>query len=593
MSIFPFQFMNDFLSLPDNGNGNGNNNDNDNDNNGSTALDAESGDDSVLSEMMSGILTIPTTDETLFLEYGSEHDAASSSDATTTGSLRTPVYGDHGAITGLPAGTFVEIYREHIARNSNVSQDAHNDYPSYDTYANTYANTYAHGDDSSMSQQTELSGVAEFEEHEAFTIVSSDPSGTGSTYHQAQEQVHFQPSRLDRSWHVDALSITTTESVYRDLASLQANSCSNSDIHHNLGSENSSLLSLRLTPSMMGSCSISVSSTNHADDQSVDTTYSERQRRSTARHDSSSFVHVADRLALQPVAEEKDCQWFARFTEQDWLRFRQDADMVLAAMMQEHDTHHDDDNAASSSNHETYIPLPPMAPPNHNVVTGGTIHPPSPPPRGSYCAADVLPSTFICAICDDVIVGSTTLDCACVRSAVCMACWEDGSCSCSVLSLNETDNDIDNDIDLEDLVVIHRNTACPSCAKPVARHVACHALDVAILHCVMALPDQHPVQTAYYHRLTAWRAQVQRRRSEWKRQHDSKARQEEVARKDALLAELIQEEERFFWDDKKKKSFWETHQFVLVALAELALVATAAAFTGGGGVMRGTLMMRK
>ncbi|KAI2496238.1 hypothetical protein MHU86_18289 [Fragilaria crotonensis] len=536
MSIFPFQFLNDFMSSPDNGN-------DDND----TVLDVESGDESV-SGMMSGIHTEPTTDNTFFIGDGN-----SVATTATTGSLMAPVYGDHGATTGLPAGTFVEIFRQHMTQSQ------------------------------SQSQQTDLSlsaasGVTDFEEHnESFTIVSSAPSGTGTNndgYLQLHLPVDREPPPLipDRLWHGDNLSISTTESVYRDLASLQN---SNADSNRNNNDSNASLLSLHLTPSMLDSASISVSSHYHADDdKSVNTTQSEKQRRSMARHDSTSFIQVGDRLAQQPVAEEEDCEWFARFTEQDWLAFRQDAQMIMAAIAKEHGTRHDD-------NDEPYLPLPPM-PPNHAVASA--IQQPC---AESYCAADVLPPSFICAICNDVIVGSTTLDCCCARSAVCMTCWED---HCFSFSSSDDNNNIDDDDnELEDLIRIHHNTTCPSCAKTVVRNVACHALDVAILHCVKGLPDQHPVQTAYYRRLAAWRAQVQRRRLEWKRHQV----EEQQTARDALLAELIQEEERFFWNkEKKAKSFWENHQFILLALAEVALLATAAAF-GGGGVMRGTLLTRK
>jgi hypothetical protein len=538
MSIFPFQFLNDFMSSPDNGTGES-----------GTRLDVESGDESV-SEMMSGIHTEPTTDNTFFIGDGN-----SVATNATAGSLMAPVYGDHGAITGLPAGTFVEIFRQQMTQSQTQSQ--------------------------SQSQHTDLSlsaasGVTDFEEHEAFTIVSSAPSGAGTNNYIFPHVLvdRERPSLIsDQSWHGDNLSITTTESVYRDIASLQD---SNSDTNRNVNNNsNTSLLSLHLTPSMLDSSCISVSSHYHVDDKSVTTTHSERQRRSMARHDSTSFIQVADRLAQNSIAEEQDCEWFARFTEQDWIAFRQDAHMIMAAITKEDGTCRDDPE-------EPYLPLPPQ-PPNHLVRP--TIQQST---DGSYCAADVLPPTFICVICNDVIVGSTTLDCACARSAVCLTCWEDHCFSFSSFNDYNHDDDGDDDNELEDLVRIHHNTTCPSCAKTVVRNVACHALDVAILHCVKALPDHHPVQTAYYRRLTAWRSQVQRRRMEWKRQQ---AEEQEAAR-DVLLAELIQEEERFFWNKKKRKSFWEIHQFVLVALAEVALLATAATF-GGGSVMRGTLLTKR
>ena len=453
----------------------------------SHSVDGSNYSDSV---MFSGLSTDSTTDLTIM-------DALS---IQTTDSPGTPVYGDHGAVTGLAPGTFIEIYREHLARASHQEDDA--------------------------SEVSEFGG----------TIVSSAPSGT-----------NIEPPPLEGSWHMNSppriihrenMSISTTESMYRELASLH-----NEHDDEDSSSVDTSFLSLQ--PSMIESSVYS-----NIDASSSCTTPSERYRRATSRHENSSFVNVADRLALQHVREDKSCEWFSRFTEQDWLAFHRDAKMLLTAM-----------NPGSDL---TALPLPPPAPRN---VSDAMV------PVAPYCAAESLPDAFICGLCHDVIVGAALFDCSCLQSAVCMICWESHHTTC-----------VDDD-ELEDLVLVVHNKACPFCEKTNCRAVPCHALDVAILHCVKAMSDNHPVQTAYYRRLTVWRDEVQRRRSEC--QHDVEEQDEEV------LAEMIRQEEEYFWKKEKTNSFWNNNKRLLFALAgELALLAAAAALTGSG-VMRGTLLTRR
>ena len=107
MSIFPFQFINDLIPSASSS---------EDDAAGGDVLSAEG---SVYSDtvMMSGISTDPTT--ALTLPAGD--DAAS---IQTTESPAAPVYGDHGAVTGLRPGTFIEIYREHVARHVVQSQNS-------------------------------------------------------------------------------------------------------------------------------------------------------------------------------------------------------------------------------------------------------------------------------------------------------------------------------------------------------------------------------------------------------------------------------------------------------------------------------------
>jgi hypothetical protein len=509
MSIFPFQFINDLMPSASSSEDD-------------VAGDVLSAEGSVYSDsvMMSGISTDPTTALTL------PGDAAS---IQTTDSPAAPVYGDHGAVTGLRPGTFIEIYREHLARNVQ-SQNS--------------------------DDETDIS---EF----GGTIISSAPSGT-----------EIEPPPLHESWHItsyprpihrDNLSISTTESMYRDLVSLRND---DQEEDHSSSGIITDASPLSLHPSMIES---TVPSNSDAHVSSPSSPWERHHRQSTTRHERDSFVNVADRLERQShhPKDTNSCEWFVRFTEQDWLAFRRDADMILAALKESGD---EDGNLPFMP-----PPLPPPLPPGDvQGLLGGpdTVIP-------SYCAAEALPNSFICILCDDVIVGSTTLDCCCAKSAVCTSCWEDKHTS---VSLEEDDDE------LEDLVhVVHHNhdmKTCSFCTKPVIRAMPCHALDVAILHCVQALPeDHHPVKLAYYRRLTAWRLEVERRRSECQLRNIHQQR-------DTFLAELIEEEEKYFWKKEQPKSFWQTNKHLFVVFAELALVASAAAFHGGG-VMRGTLIMRR
>jgi hypothetical protein len=152
-------------------------------------------------------------------------------------------------------------------------------------------------------------------------------------------------------------------------------------------------------------------------------------------HDRSSFANVGERMALPVVQEEDKGAWFARFTEQDWLNFRRDADMVMTAL--------------NPGNLEpSLLPLPPAAP----TLPAASI-------EEAYYASDALPSAFICPLCDDAIVGATTLDCTCPQSTMCLSCWE--AYHTNMLEGNST-NGNDSDDELEELVHVHENKCCPS-----------------------------------------------------------------------------------------------------------------------------------
>lgn len=444
--------------------------------------------------------------------------------------------------------------------------------------------------------------------------------------------------------------------MYRDLVSLHHEHDDDQSIPENgeghtqasssLGAA-TDVSSLSLQPSMMESA-ITVTTSSDAPESTTSPADGEHhppvRSTTTTSHERDIFVHVADRLARQAQPPPSDdmnhpsnnsCEWYVRFTEQDWLAFQRDAAMILAALKDSHGSAHDE-NVYTVYDRDRDLsamppPLPPPPLPEHvqlpvilpNGLSNGLPNGPTTDTDTdtvmplSYCAADALPDSFICVICDDVIVGSMTLDCGCAQSTVCTVCWERRHCS-RVSSQGYGDDD-DELEDLVHVVAIHDddddndNKTCPFCQKAVVRAMPCHALDVAILHCVNALPDNepqqqtqlptqqyHPVKMAYYHRLEAWRLEVERRRQEYEcPQLVVGHRRNNQQYHDRLLAELIQEEEKYFWNKEQQqhqqqqpRSFWQTNKHLLIVVAELALVASAAAFHGGsGGVMRGTLRM--
>lgn len=485
MSMFPFEYLEDAIhaTTPEDSSSN--------EFSGSIGRDFDSNDSE--SVMLSTLSSESTTESTLI-------ESTLTGESQSVQTTATPVSISHdGVVTNFPPGTLVQFYRDHTSgnRNHNNSED-----DSISAFSGTIVPSISSGGE---IQQSPLATSS-------WNITSPPP------------QLH--------TAHGEALSISTTESIYRELSSLQSHNESSSSSH------DTSLLSLH--PSMISSSLVrcpsqsSFASTNSA---------SESSGIHDISHDQVTFRNVADRLLLQPVSEARDAKWFTRFTEQDWLNFRREADMVLAALG-------DDDTQI--------LALPPPAPPQflRTAMTNNDTQ------EADLSPSDVLPQPFICLLCDDVIVGACTLDCGCPHSTVCTACWEAHQTKCIV-----------DDDELE-YIQIELNRSCPFCEKTVVRDVSCHALDVAILHCVKSLPDYHPIQTKYYCRLMLWREEVLRRRS---RIDKAKAQQ-----RDMLLAEMIQREEEFFWN-KKEKSNWKPNKRLIV-LGEIALLAAAAFLTRAGGL---------
>ena len=320
------------------------------------------------------------------------------------------------------------------------------------------------------------------------------------------------------------LSITTTESLYRDMLSYD---CPNTDDV----SMAASFLSLRSSTdercqdedSQSGYSSSSVANPMSKADIAV------------IMHDRSAFMNVANRLRM---AENHNPgpEWFSRFTEQDWLDFRSRAEMVLGAL-----------NTSRKSSH--VLALPPSAPRVAPVesVCDDTIRP-----------GDVVPEAFVCSLCCDIIVGATSLSCGCAKSSLCTQCWEARTIVCDGQSL-------------DGFVCVDRRPVCPFCETFEIVTTPCHALDVAILHVVKSLQGSLPIQNRYYSRLNAWRDEVIRRQSQL-------PRSEQVQNNEQFLAELIQDEEEFFWT--KKRKFW--HSPLGVFLREVAVVVAAASIASAG-----------
>lgn len=324
------------------------------------------------------------------------------------------------------------------------------------------------------------------------------------------------------------LSISTTETVYRNVASLNGDDASSLT-----GSMAGSLLSLR--PSLMETSVIEDYSLldNATRTQSNDN----EEDRATADHNPEAFMNVASRLARDTTASDSQV-WFAHFSERDWVKFEMEAEMVL--------------NALESTQQATHLPLPPEAPTVPWSSSGRRI--------GSYDAKDFLPPAFICSLCSDVIVGATTLDCGCAKATVCTRCWE----SHSTVAIDGDDG----------VVIVEQNRVCPSCGKDVNRVVPCHAMDIAILHCVKALPRRPAVQTAYYRRLGSWREEVKRRGGKVN-----------VSR-DRLLAELIQREEELLWKRRRRSGAWRAKS-TWFRIGEVVLVVV------GAGLSLGALALSK
>eukprot|EP00541_Cyclophora_tenuis_P017011 CAMPEP_0116542586 /NCGR_PEP_ID=MMETSP0397-20121206/1095_1 /TAXON_ID=216820 /ORGANISM="Cyclophora tenuis, Strain ECT3854" /LENGTH=322 /DNA_ID=CAMNT_0004066605 /DNA_START=62 /DNA_END=1030 /DNA_ORIENTATION=- len=285
-------------------------------------------------------------------------------------------------------------------------------------------------------------------------------------------------------------------------------------------------------------------------------------------HERQAFMNVGTRLARDSnrgsLASSQ--AWFAQFSDRDWLQFQNDAEMVLNALeppsslsSSKRPNENDDDDGAAS------VALPPEAPPTP------TLHCMHATVTTNYDAREFLPPAFICSLCDDAIVGSTTLSCGCAKATVCRRCWV----SHSTLLVDSGDDDTNDDGG--GMVAVEHYWVCPSCTKLVERAVPCQAMDIAVLHCVKALPQGLPVQTAYYRRLKSWREEVLRHR---KQQRGRDGRRAHNEARDRLLAELIQQEEELFWRRKKRPFSWKS-QGGLHRIGEVVLVVVGAGFALG------------
>ena len=382
---------------------------------------------------------------------------------------------DHEVIVGFPPGTLIQIYRERC-----------------------------------QEEEGSFSG----------TIVSSAPSdehlrppAPSPEGHRAEYGHELYAISPHPRFHVEnALSISTTESVYRNVQSLE-NSVTDEV------SADTSILSL---PSSMD---MSIVPTSWSTIKSTsDPTYHQVVERQI------SFRNVADRLAQLPPRRENAGEWFSHFTEQDWMQFRQAADMILKVL---------EPTCGSSS-----LALPPQVP---SFPVNLPVEP------TELTASDYLPEAFLCALCHDAIVGAMALSCACERSTVCAECWE----CCSFT-------------DESGFLCIQTLVACPSCGREIDAAVPCHALDVAVLHTVKNTPES--VQHAYYHRLNEWRMEVLRRRAGERVQHSP--------RHDLLLAQLIQEEEEHFWNKNSAKQ--HSLRRALLFMGEIALGVAVASLSAVG-----------
>ena len=289
------------------------------------------------------------------------------------------------------------------------------------------------------------------------------------------------------------------------------------------------------------------SETSRENNAIVRTPTSRQSSLSTDGHDPVTFRAVANNLMRESV---NGGEWYTRFTEYDWEQFRSVAKMILTALEPK----------------AKLLPLPPAPPsiPDSNDATSLEVD--SDSISASTRLGDILPSNFVCPLCNDVIVGARTLDCGCASSNVCSSCWEEHNENARKMS------------DQMNYVWIDRKN-CPSCHAPVNTSVPCHALDVAILQIVQDLSDGDKalkrLKHKYYARLEAWRSTVLDRNSARSRQ--------ETERHDKLLARLIQEEENMMWEKQQcqEQALTNTARtFLFFGQTAIALVVASVASFG-------------
>ena len=323
------------------------------------------------------------------------------------------------------------------------------------------------------------------------------------------------------------LSITTTESLYHDV--LLIDGPNSDDI--SVGASIISFLSpynesATMKESSATNSSFAILSERSSTDRIVHT------------HNRAAFMNVANKLLI-PSNPNVGCEWFSRFTEQDWLEFRSNAKMILGAL-------------EPPQTNSTTLVLPPLAPHvNRSNVQSET--------NNNSIPRWMIPQDFFCSMCHDLIVGATSLSCGCATSIVCTQCWESHITVCEEYCS-------------DGFIHVHERRQCPFCKSlGIGEPVACHALDVAIFYVVKALPDGFPIQARYYFRLNAWRDEVLRRQSQL-------PSFEHLASNERVLAELIQQEEEVIW--KKKRTFWQTPLCLFFSEVAVAIAALSIASVG-------------
>lgn len=407
---------------------------------------------------------------------------------------------DHEVVVGFPPGTLVEIYRQ---RQQGEEEDE------------------SHG-------ATILSSAPS---NDAGDLMLMFPTGPREPQEQQQQQHVTSPVSQYPPLPVGSiLSLSTTESQWR--------SPENSGAKHEDPASSTSDLSF----SPIDLPSLSSTMFHSMSDQS---SISSSDNAMVLREGRTAFRNVADRLALQQQGNNGG-EWFSRFTEQDWINFRIQAQVVLQALEQ-------------SSSSPPALALPPPVP------ALALEHESTPRTVEDFRWNDYLPSEFICSLCQDPIVGATTLSCACEKSTACTKCWEEYS-----TVIVESD-------DSPEFVQVERRSDCPSCGGHVQSTVPCHAMDMAIFHAAKNIPSS--LRRAYYTRLAAWRGEVLARRSG----QQTRQQQHDAHRQDLILAELIQQEEELIWKKQSRNNAYSARsQRALLFLGEVTMYVAVASLSAVG-----------
>lgn len=217
--------------------------------------------------------------------------------------------------------------------------------------------------------------------------------------------------------------------------------------------------------------------------------------------------------------------WFSNFTESDWDNFHARAKMVLRSL--------------PSTNIRPVCRLPPMPPRENEGLSVATDE------RSTAVPVTLIPSSLICPICQNAIIGALTLDCECGIN-VCTACWEYTSVTKPVEG-----STFDLAYDLEYTFIPSfgggYRQECPCCLGVVQNSIGCTALDVAILRIVENLDRKYvSFQRSYYQRLTLWRDEVLIRGQVGHASND-----EDYYRDEQMVAQLVLEEENM-WKQRNK-----------------------------------------